>query len=78
MTKPNADKAQATVVLPHDEARDLAIAASRCGVPTPEYLGYHVLRSAYGTRHPDVQRFELAQRQPILGQSGTPEEGADD
>lgn len=69
MTKSSAGKAQATVVLPNDEARDLAIAASRRGIPTPEYLGYHVLRSAYGVSHPIVVEFD----RDSLGQSGTPD-----
>ncbi|MGF6504679.1 hypothetical protein [Paraburkholderia sp. 32] len=75
MTKPNPGKAKATVVLPADEARDLAIDAANRGMPTPEYLGYHVLRSAYGLMHPTVMEVE---RRDILGKSGTDIQGRDD
>lgn len=61
-------KTEAKIVLPADEARDLAIKAAEQGVPTPEMLGYHVLRSAYGALHPEVIAFE---RRPKLGQAGT-------
>ena len=48
------------VTLPAPEAADLAVMAARSGISTPDFLGYHVLRSAYGAMHPQVQAFETA------------------
>ncbi|AYY96929.1 hypothetical protein EGY19_05330 [Burkholderia multivorans] len=56
------------IALPVIEAADLAMRAAAQGVSTPDYLGYHVLRSAYGVLHPAVIEFE---KRPKLGQSGT-------
>ncbi|SAJ96611.1 hypothetical protein UA18_03460 [Burkholderia multivorans] len=56
------------VLLPLAEAADLATQAAKQGVSTPDYLGYHVLKSAYGALHPAVVAFE---RRPKLGQAGT-------
>ncbi|CAN0620458.1 conserved protein of unknown function [Burkholderia multivorans] len=56
------------VLLPVAEAADLATRAAAEGVSTPDFLGYHVLRSAYGALHPLVAEFE---RRPKLGQTGT-------
>ncbi|MCM2483384.1 hypothetical protein ACVCIC_04780 [Burkholderia glumae] len=52
------DKVEQAVELPLAEAADLATRAAANGVSTPEYLGIHVLRSAYGALHPIVARFE--------------------
>jgi hypothetical protein len=48
------------VSLPIPEAAELASIAAKLGVSTMMYLGYHVLRSAYGPMHPEVAAFELA------------------
>ena len=56
-----------SVALPAPEAADLAVMAARSGVSTPDLLGYHVLRSAYGAMHPLVQAFES---RPKLGHRG--------
>lgn len=56
------------VLLPLAEAADLATRAAAQGVSTPDYLGYHVLKSAYGVMHPAVIAFE---RRPKAGQPGT-------
>ncbi|MGT2453758.1 hypothetical protein ACU4GI_10855 [Cupriavidus basilensis] len=61
------EKNTAMALLPADEARQLVIKAAQHGVTTPELLGYHILRSAYGALHPEVIAFE---RRPTLGQSG--------
>ncbi|MFP4895610.1 MULTISPECIES: hypothetical protein [Paraburkholderia] len=56
------------VELPAPEAADLAVRAAREGVSTPELLGYHVLKSAYGYSHPLVMAFEA---RPKKGHEGT-------
>ena len=48
------------VELPIPEAGELAALAASLGVSTQKYLGYHVLRSAYGSMHPVVVEFEAA------------------
>ena len=48
------------VTLPVPEAAELASIAAKLGVSTMMYLGYHVLRSAYGQMHPEVAAFEVA------------------
>ncbi|MBB5547501.1 hypothetical protein BX589_102345 [Paraburkholderia fungorum] len=45
--------------LPIPEASELASIAAKLGVSTQKYLGYHVLRSAYGALHPEVAAFEV-------------------
>ncbi|CAG9259569.1 MULTISPECIES: hypothetical protein [Burkholderia cepacia complex] len=62
------DRVDQPVRLPVAEAADLAVRAAEQGVSTPDYLGYHVLKSAYGALHPAVVAFE---RRPKLGQTGT-------
>ncbi|WP_176077478.1 hypothetical protein [Burkholderia dolosa] len=62
------DRVEQPVRLPVAEAADLATQAAKQGVSTPDYLGYHVLKSAYGALHPAVVEFE---RRPKLGQTGT-------
>jgi hypothetical protein len=61
-------KTSLVVELPAPEAADLAVRAASEGVSTPEYLGYHVLRSAYGALHPLVAAFES---RPKEGHEGT-------
>lgn len=57
MTDRNASM---VVSLPVPEAGELASIAAKLGVSTQKYLGYHVLRSAYGPMHPEVAAFEVA------------------
>ena len=45
------------VSLPVPEAADLATRAAAANMPLAEYLGFHVLSSAYGLLHPDVRAF---------------------
>jgi hypothetical protein len=61
------DVTSLSVALPAPEAADLAVMAAREGISTPDLLGYHVLRSAYGSMHPLVQAFES---RPKSGQQG--------
>ncbi|SPR97378.1 hypothetical protein [Cupriavidus taiwanensis] len=61
-------KNETKALLPANEARELVIKAAEQGVTTPELLGYHILRSAYGALHPEVLAFE---QRPKLGQVGT-------
>lgn len=61
------DTTNFSVALPAPEAADLAVRAAREGVSTPDLLGYHVLRSAYGVLHPLVQAFDS---RPKSGQQG--------
>lgn len=55
------------VSLPVPEAADLATRAAAANVPTAEYLGYHVLSSAYGLLHPDVTAFLTRAKTGIYG-----------
>jgi hypothetical protein len=64
----NSSATEAKALLPADEARALVIKAAEQGVTTPELLGYHILRSAFGSLHPEVVAFE---QRPKLGQVGT-------
>ncbi|NYH21413.1 hypothetical protein GGD40_000892 [Paraburkholderia bryophila] len=61
-------KTSLTVELPTPEAADLAVQAAKEGISTPELLGYHVLKSAYGYSHPLVLAFEA---RPKKGHEGT-------
>ena len=63
----SCDATRVEVSLPAVEAADLAVQAAREGVSTPDLLGYHVLRSAYGVLHPLVREFES---RPKLGGTG--------
>lgn len=63
----SGDTTRVEVPLPAVEAADLAVQAAREGVSTPDLLGYHVLRSAYGALHPLVREFES---RPKLGRAG--------
>ncbi|NTZ82228.1 hypothetical protein FCJ61_04140 [Burkholderia metallica] len=65
------DSVEQPILLPLAEAADLATKAAEQGVSTPEFLGIHVLRSAYGALHPIVIEFE---RRPKQGQIGTRDE----
>lgn len=56
----NEGKTGLLVELPIPEAGELAALAASLGVSTQKYLGYHVLRSAYGPLHPEVAAFEVA------------------
>jgi len=61
-------KTSLIVELPAPEAADLAVRAALEGVSTPELLGYHVLKSAYGYSSPIVVAFEA---RPKKGHEGT-------
>lgn len=61
-------KTEVPALLPEDEARDLLLRAAKIGVTTPEWIGYLVLRSAYGPLHPEVRAFEA---RAMSGQTGT-------
>lgn len=63
-------KTEVPALLPADEARDLVVRAAALGVTTPEWIGYLVLRCAYGPLHPDVLAFDARAK---LGQNGTRE-----
>lgn len=69
----SGDRVEQPVLLPLAAAADLATQAAKQGVSTPDYLGYHVLRSAYGLMHPLVIEFE---QRPKVGQAGTDGEDA--
>ncbi|SFB68818.1 hypothetical protein SAMN05216321_101134 [Cupriavidus sp. OV038] len=62
------------VALPAQAADELVAEAERAGVPVPDHLGFHVMRSRYGAVHPLVLAREA---QAGLGQIGTAEEGGD-
>lgn len=66
-----SDTVEQPIRLPLAESADLAMKAAEQGVSTPEFLGIHVLRSAYGALHPVVIEFE---RRPKQGQIGTSSE----
>lgn len=68
-----SEKVEQPVLLPIAEAADLATRAAAQGVSGADFLGYHVLRSAYGALHPAVIEFE---QRPIAGQTGTDAEDA--
>jgi hypothetical protein len=44
--------------IPVAELEKLALDAVRMGVSIQEFIGYHVLRSAFGVSHPVVVAFE--------------------
>lgn len=48
------------VELPVPETGELVSIAAKLGVSVQKYLGYHVLKSAYGPMHPEVAAFEVA------------------
>lgn len=60
--------------VPAPEAADLIIRAAQAGIEAAEYIGIHVLRSAYGCLHPSVVAFERDR----LGQPGNEKEGGQD
>lgn len=62
------------VALPAQAADELVAEATRAGVPVPDHLGFHVMRSRYGAVHPYVLAREAC---PELGQIGPDEEGSD-
>jgi hypothetical protein len=61
-------KTSLIVELPAPEATDLAVRAAMAGVSTSEFLGYHVLKSAYGYQSAIVVAFEA---RPKKGHEGT-------
>lgn len=46
--------------LPIPEAEKLVLDAVRMGVSMQQFIGYHVLRSAFGANHPVVVAFEVS------------------
>jgi hypothetical protein len=46
--------------IPVPEAEKLLMDAIRMGMNIQEFVGYHVLRSAFGSMHPVVVAFEAA------------------
>lgn len=46
--------------LPFPEMEKLVMDAVRMGVSIQQYIGYHVLRSAFGVNHPVVANFEAS------------------
>lgn len=46
--------------LPFPEMEKLVMDAVRMGVSIQQYVGYHVLRSAFGVNHPVVVNFEAS------------------
>jgi hypothetical protein len=54
--------------LPVAEAAEMTTMAAKEGVPIAEFLGIHVLSSAYGIFHPLVQAFR---KRPKAGVCGT-------
>lgn len=61
--------------LPVKEASELRSRAARDGVPLAEFLGIHVISSAYGLLHPLVEAFR---KRLFLGQSETKTPPSDD
>jgi hypothetical protein len=53
-----AAKTELPAALTVVEAADLTAQAARAGASLPEFVGYHVRRSAYGVLHPAVLTFE--------------------
>lgn len=68
MSQENSQPVSMDVSLPVPEASDLTTRAASAGLSTPEFLGYHVLRSAYGILHPQVVAIDTRTCQ---GNSGT-------
>jgi hypothetical protein len=68
MSQENPPTTHLDVQLPVPEASDLTTKAAQKGISTPEYLGYHVLRSAYGVMHPYVVAID---QRACQGNAGT-------
>ncbi|MBR8409805.1 hypothetical protein QZM93_38540 [Burkholderia cepacia] len=68
------DRVEQPVALPLAAAADLATRAAKHGVAVPDYLGMHVLRSAYGPFHPASIQLE---KWAVVGQAGTEEGNRD-
>lgn len=62
------DNQISAVSLPIAETADLMTKAAQQGVEFAHFLGIHVLRSAYGVLHPEVQAFHS---RSIAGINGT-------
>ncbi|EXI76521.1 MAG TPA: hypothetical protein PK440_00670 [Candidatus Accumulibacter phosphatis] len=60
------------VSLPVPEAADLATRAAAANMPLAEYLGFHVLSSAYGLLHPDVRAFMRRAMSGVYGPVAEP------
>lgn len=55
------------VALPTPEAAELTTRAAQAGIPTNEFLGIHVLASAFGNLHPLVLAFRNRANSGING-----------
>jgi len=55
------------VSLPIAETADLMVKAAQDGIEFAEYLGIHVLRSAYGVLHPTVMADSKRAKAGICG-----------
>ncbi|MBN3832932.1 hypothetical protein [Burkholderia sp. Ac-20344] len=71
------DKIEQPVRLPVAEAADLATRAAAQGLPIPDYLGMHVLRSAYGAMHPAALQLEKWAKLGQVGPAGESEADCD-
>jgi len=63
MTEEKNSEITLDIQLPAPEAADLAGRAAAEGISTPEYIGYHALRSAYGVLHPRVVAIDRRERE---------------
>jgi len=61
------------VSLPMPEAADLVTRAAAARMPIAEYLGFHVLSSAYGLLHPEVRGFMARAVAGVYGPETEPE-----
>lgn len=52
--------------IPVPEAGELVAEAVKAGVPLAVFIGYHVMRSAFGVFHPIVVDFEASHRGTAL------------
>jgi len=52
--------------LPIPEAEKLVLEAVRMGISMQQFIGYHVLRSAFGNMHPVVMAIEAS----LIGNGG--------
>ena len=57
---------------PVPEAADLATRAVAANMPLAEYLGFHILSSAYGLLHPDVRAFMRRAMAGVYGPAAEP------
>ena len=56
------EKTHLAAKIPVPEATALVAQAVKNGVELAEFIGYHVLKSAFGSLHPVVAKFEESHR----------------